>query len=92
MTEEKANVNVIYAVAPPVDAQAALSIIIGLSEPALYKMKEANHILDLTEMGIPLKILMFRGKDYDTCAQTIEMFKAKINRPVNEEGEVKLDA
>jgi hypothetical protein len=96
MVEKKAEVRVVFAVAPPPTPEGVLSMIVGISKDAWHQMEHCNHLVDLTEMGLPLKLLMFRGETYERCAQTIEMFKAKIYRTYNDDddddGSVKFDA
>lgn len=69
--------NIIFAIAGPAvgDDAAMNTIIIGIPRKAWEHMKDGKtHHLTLEKAGVPIQIVLFGGRDQDSCRNAIEQF------------------
>lgn len=87
MTER--NLQIIYAAAPGLTPDQPLSLIVGIPDAAWQYMQDGHtHMLDLTEQGIPLKILTFAAKNAEQAEGVITKFRESCCPPREPEEKV----
>lgn len=72
------NQKVVFAAAS--DAAGSLVMIVGIPEDAWEYMREGKtHTFDLTKSNIPVKMVMYGGKDHTDCMRKLEGDAASAN-------------
>lgn len=63
---------IVFGVAPTNDGKPP-AILLGIPKGAWDYMKDGlTHTFDLTSIGLPIRLIIFRGKDHTSVMQTIE--------------------
>lgn len=71
---------VVFAAGPMPDAPPLLMF--GIPEGAWEYMKNGKtHTFDLNNVGLPIQIMMYGGKDHDEVMNVIKEHNKKINQP-----------
>ena len=70
---------IMFAVCPDGQGDGVPMLLIGVPIGAWQYMRDGKtHNLDLTSIGIPLKLMMFGAKDHDTCKAVVEAHNKMI--------------
>lgn len=69
---------VIFCVSPEGQGDGMPVLLLGVSTAAWEYMKDGMaHTLDLTSIGLPIKLLIYGAKDHDAVMKVIEEHNAK---------------
>ena len=79
---------VVFAIAPAGQGDGAPMLLFGIPEGAWEQMKDGHtHTFDLTKAGLPLKIVIYGGKDHAEVMKIVSDHMKERNLPyVDERG------
>jgi hypothetical protein len=81
----RAEDKIVFMVAPTTDEKPPI-LVFGIPKAAWDYMADGKtHTFDFTKIGIPLRVMMFGGKDHSDCMRMINETAAANKIPVLDE-------